>query len=193
VESDKVNLLRVAKNLEDTCFSDVNIAPDLTKKQRDKEAELKKEAERRNKSLSENDVSKNLHWVVVGPRGERRLTKEKKDTEWSTTGRRMTRGGQRDGRGGGQTRGGATGRRILTGANSVARGPAKTTAAVNRREKSSETDMMEETEVTESEEDTETEPEPAAVPEPERVTGTKRTKRKQRSGGAEAEGPPVKK
>jgi hypothetical protein len=96
-------------------------------------------------------------------------------------------------RGGGQTRGGATGRRILTGANSVARGPAKTTAAVNRREKSSETDMMEETEVTESEEDTETEPEPAAVPEPERVTGTKRTKRKQRSGGAEAEGPPVKK
>ena len=193
VESDKVNLLRVAKNLEDTCFSDVNIAPDLTKKQRDEEAELKKEAERRNKSLSENDVSKNLHWVVVGPRGERRLTKEKKDTEWSTTGRRMTRGGLRDGRGGGQTRGGATGRRILTGANSVARGPAKKTAAGSRREKSSETDMMEETEVTESEEDTETEPEPAAVPEPERVTGTKRTKRKQRSGGAEAEGPPVKK
>jgi hypothetical protein len=193
MESDKLNLLRVAKNLEDTCFSDVNIAPDLTKKQRDEEAELKKEAERRNKSLSENDVSKNLHWVVVGPRGERRLTKEKKDTEWSTTGRRMTRGGLRDGRGGGQTRGGATGRRILTGANSVARGPAKTTVAVSRRVKSSETDMMEETEVTESEEDTETEPEPAAVPEPERVTGTKRTKRKQRSGGAEAEGPPVKK
>ncbi len=192
MESDKLNLLRVAKNLEDTCFSDVNIAPDLTKKQRDEEAELKKEAERRNKSLSENDVSKNLHWVVVGPRGERRLTKEKKNTEWNTTGRRMTRGGQRDGRGG-QTRGGATGRRILTGANSVARGPAKTTTAVNRREKDSEADMMEDTAETESEEDTETEPEPATVPEPAKETGTKRTKRKQRSGGAEADGPPVKK
>jgi hypothetical protein len=42
---------------------------------------LKKEAERRNKNLSENDVSKNLHWVVVGARGEWRLTKEKKDAE----------------------------------------------------------------------------------------------------------------
>ena len=42
----------MAKNLEDTCFSDVNVAPDLTKKQRDEEAELKKEAERRNKNLS---------------------------------------------------------------------------------------------------------------------------------------------
>ncbi len=158
-------------------------APDLTKKQRDEEAE------RRNKNLSENDVSKNLHWVVVGPRGERRLTKEKKDTEWNTTGRRMTRGGQRDGRGG-QTRGGATGRRILTEANSVARGPAKTATTVHRREKDSETEMMEETAETESEEDTETETElePATVPEPAKETGTKRTKRKQRSGGAEAEG-----
>jgi hypothetical protein len=128
----------------------------------------------------------------VGPRGERRLTKEKKDTERITTGRRMTRGGQRDGRGG-LTRGGATGGRILTGANSVARGPAKATMAVNRKEKDSEAEMMEDTAETESEEDTETEPEPATVPEPAKETGTKRTKRKQRSGGAEAEGPPVKK
>jgi hypothetical protein len=192
MENDKLNLLRVAKNLEDTCFSDVNVAPDLTKKQRDEEAELKKEAERRNKNLTESDVSKNLHWAVVGPRGERRLTKEKKDTERITTGRRMTRGGPRDGRGG-LTRGGATGRRILTGANSVARGPAKATMAVNRKEKDSEAEMMEDTAETESEEDTETEPKPATVPEPAKETGTKRTKRKQRSGGAEAEGPPVKK
>jgi hypothetical protein len=194
MESDKLDLLRVAKNLEDTCFSDVNIAPDLTRKQRDEEAELKKEAERRNKNLSENDVSKNLHWVVVGARGERLPTKEKKDAEWNTTGRRMTRGGRRDGRGG-QTRGGASGRRILTGANSVARGPAKATTAVNRKEKDSETEMMEEAAETESEggTDTETEPEPASVSEPAKEMGKKRTKRKQRSGGAEAEGPPVKK
>jgi hypothetical protein len=68
MESDKLNLLRVAKNLEDTCFSDVNIVLDLTKNQREEEGELKKEAERRNKNLSENDVSKNLHcgwWELV--------------------------------------------------------------------------------------------------------------------------------
>jgi hypothetical protein len=192
MELDKLNLLRVARNLENSRYSDVNVVPDLTKRQRDEEAELKREAERRNKSLTETDVSKNLHWVVVGARGERRLTKEKKDAEWNTTGRRMTRGGRRDGRGG-QTRGGASGRRILTGANSVARGPAKTTTAVNRKEKNSETEMMEEAAETESEGGTDTETEPAPVSEPEKETGKKRTKRKQRSGGAEAEGPPVKK
>jgi hypothetical protein len=42
MESDKLNLMRVAKNLENTVFSDVNIGPDLTKRQREEEAELRK-------------------------------------------------------------------------------------------------------------------------------------------------------
>jgi hypothetical protein len=33
MENDKLNLLRVAKNLEKTVFSYLNVAPDLTKRQ----------------------------------------------------------------------------------------------------------------------------------------------------------------
>ncbi len=51
-------------------FYDVTVGPDLTKKQRDEEAELRSEAERRNEELTEEDVQKNLHWAVVGARGE---------------------------------------------------------------------------------------------------------------------------
>jgi hypothetical protein len=197
MESDKLNLMRVAKNLENTVFSDVNIAPDLTKRQREEEAELKKEAEKRNKNLSESDMSKNLHWVVVGARGERRLTKERRDAEWTTTGRKTTRDGRKGGREGGQTRKGATGTKTLTGANAVERGPARTAKAKGPTqsgvEKESEMEIVEETEDTESEEETDTEPEQTQVTEPVRVAATKRTKRKQRSGGAECEGPPVKK
>ncbi len=125
MESDKLNLMRVAKNLENTVFSDVKIAPDLTKRQREEEAELKKEAEKRNKNLSESDMSKNLHWVVVRARGERHLTKERRDAEWTTTGRKRTRDGRKGGREGGLTRIGATGTKTLTRANAVERGPAK--------------------------------------------------------------------
>jgi hypothetical protein len=57
----------------------------------------------------------------------------------------------------------------------------------------SEMEIVEETGDTESEEETDTEPEQAQVTEPVKVAATKRTKRKQRSGGAECEGPPVKK
>ena len=70
--------------------------PDLTKRQRDEEAELKKEAERRNRSLTEMDLSKNLHWVVVGARGERRLTKEKVDSERSYQRGGPARGGREE-------------------------------------------------------------------------------------------------
>ena len=71
----------MSRNLEKTKYSDVNVPPDLTKKQREEEADLEREAKKRNGSLSENDKSKNLHWVVVGARGEKQLTKEKIDSE----------------------------------------------------------------------------------------------------------------
>ena len=47
-------------------FKEVNIAQDLTKRQRDDEAGLWREAERRNDDLSEDDRTKNLRWAVVG-------------------------------------------------------------------------------------------------------------------------------
>jgi hypothetical protein len=143
-------------------YSDVNVLPDLKKRQRDEEAELKKEAERRNRSLTETDMSKNLHWVVVGARGERRLTKEKVDSERSYQARGGTaRGGARGGRGVALSRG-----RILTGANRSSMGPPRSTRSLKTTDKARRTETTEEVEenkemetegVTESESETETE------------------------------------
>lgn len=195
MEADKLNLLRVARNLMKTNYSDVNIVPDLTKKQREEEADLKVEAERRNRSLPVSDTSKNLHWVVVGARGERRLTKEKKDTERDHVGiRDITRGGR--GRGAAPHRGrGTGGSRVLSGANAINRGPARETRSGARTKKAAdkESSELEETEEMETESEEETETETETELEKEKETATGRKKRKERSGGNEREGPPVKK
>jgi len=104
-EGERSNVLRNAPRLERTKFSDVQVVPDLTKRQRERESGMRDEAQRRNESLSEDDKAKNLQWAVVGGRGERRLIK--------TTARQQNRpqGNQRDlmrgGRGRGPTRGAA--------------------------------------------------------------------------------------
>ena len=74
-EGDKNWLLRRGRELEKTRYKDVNVCPDLTRKQRQAEQELKKEAERRNEALSDDDISKNLKWAVVGAKGQKRLVK----------------------------------------------------------------------------------------------------------------------
>ena len=75
-ESDKSLLLRNARHLEKTIFKEVTVGPDLTKKQRAEEAEMREEADRRNREeLTEEDVSKNLKWAVVGDRGKKSLIK----------------------------------------------------------------------------------------------------------------------
>jgi hypothetical protein len=99
-ETERSELLRNSRYLEDTDFSHVTVGPDLTKKQRQEEAEMHEEAERKNKELSEDDKAKNLQWAVVGGRGERRLIKTVQ-REWMKKGRRMSRGGaggEREGR-----------------------------------------------------------------------------------------------
>ena len=58
-----------------TELSEISFAPDLTKEQRKEDADLRKEVEDKNNTLSEEDRSKNLAWRLVGPRGERRLVK----------------------------------------------------------------------------------------------------------------------
>lgn len=68
-------VLSGARELQATFFKDVSIVPDLTKRQRDDEEELKNLASRRNNELTEDDRAKNLEWLVVGMRGERRLIK----------------------------------------------------------------------------------------------------------------------
>jgi hypothetical protein len=60
-----------SKNIE----ADIVIIPDLTQEQRKEEAEMNNEAERRNQALTQEDRAKNLQWMVVGARGEKRIVK----------------------------------------------------------------------------------------------------------------------
>ena len=72
-EGDKSRLLRC--DTRRTSFSEVDIGPDLTKQQRQEETNLKGEAVRRNMRMGDEDRAKNLAWLVVGPRGKKRLEK----------------------------------------------------------------------------------------------------------------------
>lgn len=74
-EEEKRHVLDCARTLKDTTFDYISIVPDLTLRQRREETELEKEAERRNKNLTEEDRSKNWKWLVVGRKGEKRLIK----------------------------------------------------------------------------------------------------------------------
>lgn len=75
-DTDRSQLMRKARFLRGSEFDHVSVAPDLTRRQRQEEGDLWTEAERRNKDeLTNEDVAKNLVWLVVGPRGEKRLIK----------------------------------------------------------------------------------------------------------------------
>lgn len=90
-ERDKTRLLRV--DTRRTRFSDVDIVPDLTKAQRQEEDDMRAEMVARNTNLCSEDRSKNLAWLVVGPRGAKRLVKKRIDyDEEIASGRRPPRG-----------------------------------------------------------------------------------------------------
>ena len=126
-EDVKEQLLAKARNLRGTCYENVSIVPDLPKKQREQEADLKMEADRRNQGLME-DRRRNVKWLVVGRRGEKRIIKgvERDREGWryegSNDGRRLGggpvvpqpgegRGGGGPGGAGGRGSGGGEGRR----------------------------------------------------------------------------------
>jgi hypothetical protein len=162
-------------------FSDVSVGIDLTKVQREEEKEMKKEADRRNTQLAEQDKAKNLQWMVVGSRGEKRIIKAVPREQPAQRGRPAGRG-----RGGTTRRGGRGG---ATGANTTPMGPRQTPSQT-----ASETETVEE-EASEEEmttEETETEPE-----ENEAVTDrptTKKDNRLKRKGiGGRAWGAPPEK
>jgi hypothetical protein len=76
MEWSKEIVLKHTKRLMGSEMNEVTIVPDLTDKQRKAEKELEGEAERRNREeLSEDDVTKNLTWKVVGKKGQKRLMK----------------------------------------------------------------------------------------------------------------------
>ena len=74
-EDEKRHLLEKARELLYTHFENVTIVPDMTKSQRRGEQRLRQEADQRNTQLTEEDRTKNLKWLVVGKRGEKRLIK----------------------------------------------------------------------------------------------------------------------
>ena len=72
-EETKFKILRRAKRLEGTDYSDVSVAMDLTRCQREEEAGLQNEAARRNEELTDDELAKNVTWAVDGAKGEKRL------------------------------------------------------------------------------------------------------------------------
>ena len=89
-------ILENARWLNDTNFKDIGITPDLTREQRLEEDELLKEAERRNMERTAEDTSKNVEWILVGQRGEKRLIRmvnRRGGARGATRGGRSDRGG----------------------------------------------------------------------------------------------------
>jgi hypothetical protein len=74
-EEEKRHILGRARELKNSRFHDVSIVPDLTRKQRNREARMKEEAEEKNKSLTAEEINRNIKWMVVGRRGEKRIIK----------------------------------------------------------------------------------------------------------------------
>ena len=100
-KEDKNELMEKAKELWNTEFKKVTVVPDLTQQQRREEVEMVREAERRNGTRTPEEVAKNLEWMVVGRKGEKRLFKGTA-RQWGgeMRGRGMWRGGaERGGRG----------------------------------------------------------------------------------------------
>ena len=108
-EADRSKLLRRAHKLADSNMAEINICPDLTRRQREKEGGMWEEAERRNCALTEEDKAKNLHWAVVGGKGEKRLIKTTARMYQSSErgGFQQRRGGNQAPRGGQQAQRGS--------------------------------------------------------------------------------------
>ena len=70
-------ILAAARNLRGTEFEKIGIVPDLTKQQRQQEANLWKEADNRNQELSQED-SLNFQWRPMGPKGQQVLSRVRK-------------------------------------------------------------------------------------------------------------------
>jgi hypothetical protein len=88
---DKELLLDNARYLRDTHMSNVGISKDLTPREIRDEKEMENEADRRNRDLNQEDRAKNLKWLVVGQKGEKRLIKAVERA--APTSQRGSRGG----------------------------------------------------------------------------------------------------
>ena len=69
-------IINGAYKLKGSSLDYIRVVPDLTKMQRNDEQALYAEAEKRNESLTGEDL--NFQWLVVGPKGAKRLQKARK-------------------------------------------------------------------------------------------------------------------
>ena len=96
----KAELLDAAKELQNTRYKHVSIGPDQTRKQKQAETALNEEVNRKNREeLSEEDRSKNLRWMVVDTKGEKRIVKAPVREDWegpATGSNRVQRTERRD-------------------------------------------------------------------------------------------------
>ena len=83
-------ILNSARKLANSKYKHISIVPDLTKKQRENDNKLRKEAEDKNNELDE-DEALNYEWKVIGIRGQRRLIKAKKNQTDNQNQRKRTR------------------------------------------------------------------------------------------------------
>jgi hypothetical protein len=75
-ESIKADLLDAAVRLQYSVYKNVSIGPDQTKKQRKAEGDLNQLVARKNREdLTDQDRTKNLQWMAVGRKGEKRIVK----------------------------------------------------------------------------------------------------------------------
>ena len=118
----KRSILEKARNLRDTVYQEVGIVPDLTLKQRREEQNMAEEVEKKNEQeLTDEDRAKNLQWLLVGPRGAKKIIKGVPREYQERRGPGGSRGGTEfRGRGRPRTRGG-----IATGANVAALGASR--------------------------------------------------------------------
>ena len=89
-------MLEKSRELKYTKYENVTIVPDMTKSQRRGEQKLRDEADSRNALLTREDRDKNLKWIIVGKRGEKRLIKGmERDGQWGQQDRERGTGGKR--------------------------------------------------------------------------------------------------
>jgi hypothetical protein len=74
-EEEKRTILIRSRQLRGSRYDNVAVVPDLTKMQRRGEEKLSVEAGERNKNLTAEDNERDMRWIVVGKRGEKRLIK----------------------------------------------------------------------------------------------------------------------
>ena len=75
-EEMKTSVLRNCRKLKDSDYQHISISPDLTKRQRKEDSEIRAECTKLNAELSD-DEKLNWIWKVIGQKGQRKLIKVK--------------------------------------------------------------------------------------------------------------------